>query len=259
MFFNNIFIYTTRAKIYTMPEIDDSIYEGFRGAGAPNAPPPQKPDTNPTRARLMMFFLTPILAVIAFIVFNGPFTLAETLIPHIFGALCAGLTIAIYDWIIEAYAYKKGLWFCYGGIQKIGKIDFKHVPIEMIISFVGTGFGVAFLSYYPELLRYWGWNFWPLTNPALDIWLVPGLIVLLALFGAFGDFQTKRMGVWMNGPTWSYWKCALCAWFPLLSSGIIVDRLIMLTWINPILLILTILTISCILISLIILILKKYS
>ena len=240
-----------------MAEIDNSIYEGFKGAGAPNAPPPQKPGSNPTKARMLLLFLTPILALVAYIVFSAPFTLAGTLIPHIFGALCAGLAIALIDWIIEAYAYIKGLWFCYGGFQRIGKLDFRHVPLEMIISFIGTGFGVALLSYYPELLRYWGWNFWPISNPELDIWLVSGLLILLALFGAFGDFQTKKMGVWMNGPTWYYWKCAFFAWLPLLSSGIVVDRLIIFTWTNPLLLILVVLIIFLMLLMIIILELKK--
>jgi hypothetical protein len=241
-----------------MSEVKKSIdYKGFKGAGAPNAPPPQKPNTNPTRARLLMLIFTPILVVIAYSIFSKPFLLTDTLISHIIGALCTGFTLTIMDWIIEAYAHKKGLWFCYGGFQKIGKIDFKHVPFEMLISFVGMGFGVAFITYYPELFRYWGWDFWPISNPNLDIWLVPGLIAIVALIGAFGDFQTKRMGVWMNGPTWSYWKCAFYAWFPLLSIGIIVDRLIMLTWTNPLILFLTIITIFIILITITILVARK--
>ena len=227
-----------------MLEGDKSIdYEGFKGAGAPNAPPPQKPNTNPTRARMYLLLLSPLLVAAAYIIFNRPFSSAGTLIPHIISALCAGFTLAILDWIIEAYAHVKGLWFCYGGYQKLGKIDFKHVPFEMLISFIGTGFAVAFISYYPELLRYWGWNFWPIIDPSLDIWLAPGLIAIIALIGAFGDFQTKRMGVWMNGPSWTYWKCAFYAWFPLLSTGIIVDRLILITWTNPLSLILTIISI----------------
>jgi hypothetical protein len=241
-----------------MSELDQSIdYKGFKGAGAPNAPPPQKPNTNPTRARLLLLILPLILVVVAYIFFNFPFSAAGTLMPHIIGALCTGITIAIYDWIIEAYAYKKGLWFCYGGYQKIGKLDFKHVPFEMLISFIGEGFAVAFLSYYPELLRYWGWNFWPISNAYLDILLVPGLLVIIALIGAFGDFQSKKLGVWMNGPTWSYWKCAFYAWFPLLSLGILVDRLVILTWINPILLILTIALIFVILIIITLKVAKK--
>ena len=42
--------------------------------------------------------------------------------------------------------------------------------------------------------------------------------------GAYADFQSKKQGIWMNDPTWTYWKCALYAWFPLLTSGILVDR-----------------------------------
>ncbi len=233
-----------------MSKLDLSIdYRGFKGAGAPNAPPPQKTNTNPTRERLRLLYLSPIEIVIVLVIFSVPFNTTGTFLPHIVGALCAGITIAIIDWIIEAYAYTKGLWFCYGGYQKMGKLDFRHVPIDMIVSFIGTGFCIAFISYYPELFRYLGVDFWPISNPGLDFWGIPGLLILLAVFGALGDFFTKRLGVWMNGPTWSYWKCAFCAWLPLLTSGIVVDRLILLTWIDPILLIATILTIFLILMS----------
>jgi hypothetical protein len=225
-----------------MPEANQAIdYEGFKGAGGPGAPPPQKPNSNPTRSRLLLLITSPLMVIIAIILFSSPFN--GTLFPHIISGLCAGLTIAIYDWIIEAYAYQKGLWFCYGGYQKVGKLDFKHVPIDMIISFIGTGFTLAFVSYFPELLRNWGWSFWPISVSALDIWLVPGLLVLVALGGAFGDFFTKRSGVWMNGPTWRYWKCAFLAWLPLLTSGIVVDRLILHFWTTPIGLTVIILTV----------------
>jgi len=241
-----------------MSEGDQSVdYKGFKGAGGPSAPPPQKPNTNPTRARLLLLIASPIEVAIIFIVFSFPFTAAGMLIAHIIGGLCAGITIAIYDWIVEAYAYVKGLWFCYGGYQKIGKLDFRHVPIDMVISFVVTGFCLAFISYFPELFRYWGWNFWPISDSSLDLWLIPGLLVLLALFGAFGDFRTKRSGVWMNGPSWSYWKCAFFAWLPLLTSGIIFDRLVLLTWTNPILLAFTIITLFLILTIIIIILVKK--
>jgi len=226
-----------------MSELSKIIdYKGFKGAGAPNTPPPQKPNTNPTRIRLLLLMVSPILMIITYIIFSAPFILAGKLVPHIIGALCAGITIAIYDWIIEAYAYRKGLWFCYGGYQKIGRIDFRHVPIDMVIGFIASGFCVAIISYFPELFRYLGWNFWPISDSNIDIWLIPGLLVILALYGALGDFQTKRLGIWMNGPNWTYWKCAFYAWLPGLTLGIVVDRLIMLTWTNPILLTLTIVT-----------------
>ena len=233
-------------------------YEGFKGAGGPSAPPPQKPNTNPTRSRLLLLIASPIEVAITLILFSLPFTTNGMFIAHIIGGIGAGLTIAFYDWIIEAYAYVKGLWFCYGGYQKIDKLDFKHVPIDMVISFVATGFCLAFVSYFPELFRYWGWNFWPISDPALDLWLIPGLLVLLALFGAFGDFRTKRSGVWMNGPSWSYWQCAFFAWLPLLSSGFVFDRLILLTWTNPILLSLTIISVFLILAIILIILVKKF-
>lgn len=241
-----------------MSDLEKAIdYKGFKGAGAPNAPPPQKPNTNPTRVRLLLLLLSPVLIATVTIVFFRTFNTAGTFIPHIIAALCTGITYAIYDWILEAYAYKKGLWFCYGGIHKIGRIDFKHVPIDMVIGFIGNGYIVAFITYYPELLRNWGWNFWPLSDSNMDIWLVPGLLVIIALFGAFGDFQSKRMGNWMNGPTWSYWKCAFFAWLPGLTSGVIVDRLIMITWTNLTLLILTIVAVFLIQIIILIIFIKK--
>jgi hypothetical protein len=241
-----------------MPEANPAIdYEGFKGAGGPSTPPPQKPNTNPTRSRLLLLITSPIMVTVAIFLFSFPFNAAGTLFPHIIGGLCAGLTIAIYDWIIEAYAYQKGLWFCYGGYQKVGKLDFKHVPFDMIISFIGTGFTLAFVSYFPELLRNWGWNFWPISNPALDIWLVPGLLVLVAVGGALGDFYTKRAGVWMNGPTWSYWKCAFLAWLPLLTSGIVVDRLILHFWTNTIGVMVVILTVFLSLTIISVILLKK--
>lgn len=208
-------------------------YEGFKGAGSPRAPPPQKPDTNPTRERLIMLGLSPILVAGFLIIFSFMFNSQGTLIPHIIGALCGGITIAIYDWTIEAYAYEKGLWFCYGGYQKVGKLDFKHVPVDMVIGFVAIGFTLSIASYSPQLFRSWGWNFWPISDPSLDLLALPIIIIPMSLFGAFFDFRSKRSGVWMNGPTWSYWKCAFYAWLPLLTSGIIVDRLILLSWIYP--------------------------
>ncbi len=242
-----------------MSESDQSIdYEGFKGAGGPRAPPPQKPNTNPTRNRMILLIVAPILSAIVLIIFSSTFKEAGTLVPHVVGALCAGLTIAIYDWIIEAYAHVKGLWFCYGGYPKIGRFDFRHVPIDMVLGFIGTGFSLAIFSYYPQLIRHWGWNFWPISNPNIDIWLVPGLLVIASLVGAWGDFFSKRLGLWMNGPTWSYWKCAFLGWLPLLTSGICVDRLIMLLWTNPIGLALSIL-IPFLTLGIIIILLKKFS
>jgi hypothetical protein len=153
------------------------------------------------------------------------------------------VTIALFDWIIEAYAHEKGLWFCYGGYQKIGKLDFKHVPVDMVIGFICTGFSLAIVTYFPQLLRSWGWDFWPISDPAWDSVGIVLILVGMSLFGAFADFRSKRTGVWMNGPGWNYWKCAFYAWLPLLSSGILVDRVILFSWTNPIYLTLVICTI----------------
>ncbi|MDD1778298.1 MAG: hypothetical protein LUQ65_09030 [Candidatus Helarchaeota archaeon] len=241
-----------------MVNSDQSIdYEGFKGAGGPNAPPPQKPNSNPTKTRLTVFFTFLIELPIVLILFTPWFMAAGVLWPHILGGLCAGITLGLYDWIGESYAYVKGLWFCYGGYQKIGKVDLKHVPFEMVLGFVVMGFCLAFVSYFPELFRYWGWNFWPISDPALDLWMLPGFLIIFALIGAYGDFRTKRSGVWMNGPTWFFWKCAFYAWLPLLTAGLLVDRLILLTWANPLLLLTTILIVAAIFAVVIIVWLKK--
>lgn len=225
-----------------MAESDQTVdYEGFKGAGGPRAPPPQKPNTNPTKGRIINLIASLIGTLIVFLIFLNVFNAAGTLLPHIISALFGGLAIALWDFIIESYAYVKGLWFCYGGYQKLGRFDFKHVPFEMVLGFIPVGFSLAFLSYFPDLGRSWGWYFWPISDPNLDIWLLPGFIIILAMLGALGDFFTKRSGIWMNGPTWSYWKCSFFAWVPGLSIGIVVDRLIFYSWTNPIWLSLSIL------------------
>ena len=151
-----------------MANSDQSVdYDWFKGAGGPKAPPPQKPNTNPTRARLLLLIASPIEVAITLLLFSSCFTAAGLLWAHIIGAICAGIAIALYDWIVEAYAYVKGLWFCYGGYQKIGKLDFKHVPIDMVLSFVATGFSLAFISYFPELFRNWGLEFLAYLGPYL--------------------------------------------------------------------------------------------
>ncbi len=204
---------------------DPAIYTTFKGAGAPSNPPPQRPNSNPSRVRILELAVAPVPAVILLLVFAPIFNASNSLGQHVLSALCCGFVIAVYDWIVEAWAYTKGLWFCYGGYQKLGRIDFKHVPIDMIIGFIGTGFTLAILSYYPALLTSWGWAL-PFMTPPFDLVYLPGFLVLSAMVGAFGDFQTKKSGVWMNGPTWTYWKCAFLAWLPLLTSGIIIDRLV---------------------------------
>jgi len=204
----------------------DEIYTTYKGAGGPGAPPPQRPGTDPTKQRIRSLLVSAIVIPIIFIFFGPLFFLSGTLIAHIISALCGGITIAILDWIIEAYAYKKGLWFCYGGYQKIGNVDFKHVPFEMLVGFVLGGFTVSFLSYYPQLLRFWGFDIIPIDRIILDLIAVVILLVVLSLFGSFSDFNAKKQGVWMNGPTWTYWKCAFYAWLPGLALGVVIDHVI---------------------------------
>ncbi|MHA1784173.1 MAG: hypothetical protein ACTSVY_16360 [Candidatus Helarchaeota archaeon] len=123
-------------------------YDTFQGAGAPSEPPPQKPDTNPTKIRIIMLIIGVCLIPINILLFYRTFFSYGTFFQHVISATCGGITIAIIDWIIEAHVYKKGLWFCYGGYQKIGKIDFKHVPIDMVIGFIATGFNLSFISFF---------------------------------------------------------------------------------------------------------------
>ena len=55
-------------------------YKGFKGAGSHNAPPPQKPNTNPTRIRLLLLLLAPILMSIVMIIFGPLFIIADSLL-----------------------------------------------------------------------------------------------------------------------------------------------------------------------------------
>lgn len=204
----------------------DEIYTTYKGAGGPGDPPPQKIGTDPTKERILFVVANAIVILIAFIIFGPLFFVSGTLIAHIISALCGGITIAIWDWIIEAYAYKKGLWFCYGGYQKIGKVDFKHVPFDMLVGFVLYGFTVSFLSYFPALFRFWGFDIIPINYIILDTLAIAILLVALSLFGSYADFDSKKRGIWMNGPTWTYWKCAFYAWLPLLTLGVVVDHVL---------------------------------
>jgi len=204
----------------------DEIYTTYKGAGGPGAPPPQRPGTDPTKERIRVVIIFAILVPIAFIFFGPMFFLSGTLLQHIISALCGGVIIAIWDWAIEAYAHKKGLWFCYGGYDKVGKVDFKHVPFDMLVFFVFYGFILSFVSYFPALFRFWGFDIIPINYVILDTIAIAVLLVALSLFGSFADFNSKKQGVWMNGPTWTYWKCAFYAWLPLLASGVIIDHLI---------------------------------
>lgn len=210
-----------------MSEPEQKIdYKGFRGAGGPSDPPPQKSNTNPTKHRIILMVISLLAMPIPVLIYLYPFLLSGTLIFHIISALCGGITIAIYDWIIEAYAYKKGLWFCYGGYQKIGKLDFQHVPIDMLIGFVGLGSIICYLSHVIEVGRTLGIDPLPPLTPLADIVSILNIVVMVSIIGALDDFRSKRLGIWMNGPTWNFWKCVLYAWVPLITSGIVVDRIV---------------------------------
>ncbi|MHA1752714.1 MAG: hypothetical protein ACTSYZ_10130 [Candidatus Helarchaeota archaeon] len=144
---------------------------------------------------------------------------------NIIAGIVSGVTIAIHDFIIEYYAYKRGLWYCYGGFQQVGKYNL-HVPIDMSVLFFIGGFVLGNFSIFPIYIREHGLIIDPIiTSPYLDIvWIFLALIIL-AFIGAGMDFLSKKFGVWENGRTWTYWKCAIYAWFPLLAFSVIMNYL----------------------------------
>ncbi len=133
-------------------------------------------------------------------------------------AFLAGAVCGAYDWTIEAIAYKKGLWFCYGGIQKIAlgdmTIDFMHVPIDMVIGFVFYGVIISFVSIYREIADRYE-RLAGRLHPGYDAVRLAAVLILFSFGGATVDFASKKLGIWQNGPTWSYLDTALVAWLPL--------------------------------------------
>ncbi|TFF85779.1 MAG: hypothetical protein EU551_03340 [Promethearchaeota archaeon] len=175
-------------------------------------------DKKATLFRLSTFIPMVIILIFVFIVFDPN---SKIIIAGIF----SGLTISIHDFIIEFYAFKHDLWYCYGGFQKIGKYNL-HVPIDMIILFFIGGLSLGIFSTFPNFIRqltyYNGILF---KNPYLDfIWVFIALVII-ALIGASADFISKKFGVWENGKTWTFWKCAFYAWLPLLCLSVFIFQL----------------------------------
>ncbi|MHA1301632.1 MAG: hypothetical protein ACTSO9_19600 [Candidatus Helarchaeota archaeon] len=181
----------------------------------------KKGHLTPTQYRFVGYIPIIPCMILAFLLFQPD-------IVEIIAASIAGVFTAVYDWSIEAYAYKKGLWFCHGGIQKIELgdkvIDFKHVPIDMVISFWFFGFMYSILATFPDRNRtlYHFISDPALTNPALDFVWIAILCVIMATLGAIFDFHSKRSGVWENGKTWTFWKCAYYAWLSLIGFTVII-------------------------------------
>jgi len=180
----------------------------------------KKKNLKQTTFRLASFIPILILFIVVYVIFIPKFE-------NIIGGIITGITISVYDFIIEYYAYKHGLWYCYGGFQKIGKYDL-HVPIDMSILFFIGGFTLALFSTFPNYLRETFFvEILLLLNPYLDIlWILISLIII-SLIGALVDFSSKKFGVWKNGETWTYWKCAFFAWFPLLTFPVLLNYLIL--------------------------------
>ena len=175
---------------------------------------------SPTQYRMIGYIPIIICMPLSFIIFQ-PSTI------EIVAASIAGVLTAVYDWVIEAYAYDKGLWFCYGGCQKFeigGKtVGFHHVPIDMIVSFWFFGFMFSLLSTFPDRNRviYKIITDPVLTNPLWDpIWIAI-LCVIMATFGAIFDYRHIGCGVWKPGENWNFVKCAYIAWLSLISFTII--------------------------------------
>jgi len=143
-------------------------------------------------------------------------------------AFLAGAVCAVYDWVIEAIAYKKGLWFCYGGIQRIVvgdfALDFLHVPIDMIIGFVFYGIIISFASIYREIADRYE-ELAGRLNPRYDAARLAAVLLLFSLGGAAVDFSSKALGIWENCPTWSYLHTAFLAWLPLNAITVLTFRL----------------------------------
>lgn len=167
---------------------------------------------SPTYYRFLGLFLNIIFALIIIIIFKPE--------KHkIKFAFFAGIFCAIYDFIIEAIAYKYGAWFCYGGIQfiKIGnlKIDFLHVPIDMIVGFVFYGMAISIMSEFPDLFR--RWKFFPKIygNKRYDLLHKIVFLILISINGAGGDFISKNFGIWETAKWWTFHHTAFIAWLSL--------------------------------------------
>ncbi|MBD3230885.1 MAG: hypothetical protein GF329_22090 [Candidatus Lokiarchaeota archaeon] len=169
--------------------------------------------------RLSSFIPIILFLIIVYIIFSPTLSM-------IIAGIFSGITISIHDFIIEFYAYKKELWLCYGGFQKIGKYNL-HVPLDMSILFFIGGLSLGIFSTFPEYLREKEILNGLFSNPMFDwIWILV-ILVIIALIGAAADFISKRFGVWENGKNWTFWKCAFFAWLPLLIFSVVVNYLVL--------------------------------
>lgn len=141
-------------------------------------------------------------------------------------AFCAGMVTALFDFTIEALAYENDLWYCYGGYQKLRfgerEFDCLHVPADMVAGFVPMGMMTALWISHPERLRRRHRLLRPLLPKALKPVYRKAVKTLLSLHGSNGDFYSKRLDMWENGPGWSYFHCAFLAWYPLITLTLFV-------------------------------------
>jgi hypothetical protein len=203
-------------------------YYGFEGAGGPGAPPPPKPGANIDRAR----YLTSLSCVamgatglaIAATVYRG-----SEYLKFVTAGLYTGATVAVFDWIVETHSFVKGYFFTYGGHTRIGRLNTYHIPFEMSLGFVPLGCGLLGLTCGAFWLREWGADFWPFSNPALiSAFYIPGMLIVTSLIGSYIDYASKKQGIFMNGPGWTFKKHVLSTWIPLSTAGALVGGTLML-------------------------------
>lgn len=211
-----------------MEDIDPSIYTGFKGAGAPGAPPPQKPNTNPIKFVYGVILAGIVLLIVCLVI--SSFASKGTEYFQLFiSALCAGIATVVVEWMYEIDALATGRWFNYcDGHSRLGKINL-HLPIEIMTIFIFLAPCLVYASYVPELSRRFGINIWPFSDPFFDLPYIVVMLLMVSLIAAFSDFTThKKVGLWMNGPDLTYWKMALTCWLPGATITVVVGRILML-------------------------------
>lgn len=124
-------------------------------------------------------------------------------------AFQAGIVCAVYDFIIEAIAFKYGVWFCYGGFQIL------HVPVDMSVQFLFYGMMISTVSGFPALFRRWDFLKVLYGNKRHDFIHRIIFMILISVWGATGDFISKKLGIWENASWWTFYHTAFIAWLSL--------------------------------------------
>ena len=116
-----------------------------------------------------------------------------------------GLSMMIWDFILETIAVKMGWWYPLGGIQLA---PYLVIPLEMVISFLFLGMATGFLFGAPIDIRQndnihipHQWLKRLVQNPRFDLLYQLGFIVILAFVGMDGDYNAGP-SIWVPGPSW---------------------------------------------------------